>query len=120
VEAADGGSVVVAEELSTGANAPHAWLTRLFPGAGVRQHASIPVSCTADGLPIIGEVGRRRWRAGGFGTQPMAFGMLAAMLLRDAVLGGSAPWSRIVSSARPTLAGGSGRVNAALERRRVG
>jgi len=113
VESVEGGSVVVLEELrangtgkwptSAASSTQQAWLSRLSPSAAFKQHASMPLMSTVDGLPMMGSIGPRRWLAAGFGMQPMAFGMLAAMLVRDAMAGVAAPWSRVVAPDRASL-----------------
>ncbi len=79
------------------------WLTALVPEAQVTHRWSGQVIETPDGIPFIGEVGDRQWIATGFAGNGTTFGTLAAMVVRDGILGLANPWRAIVSPERAAL-----------------
>jgi glycine/D-amino acid oxidase-like deaminating enzyme/nitrite reductase/ring-hydroxylating ferredoxin subunit len=79
------------------------WLRRLFPDARVTHGWAGQVIETPDAMPFIGQVGNRQWIATGFAGNGMTFGTLAAMMVRDGVLGIENRWTDVVAPDRPAV-----------------
>ncbi|HEX3866466.1 MAG TPA: FAD-dependent oxidoreductase, partial [Gemmatimonadaceae bacterium] len=67
-------------------------LCRLIPSAKIERRWTGQVIETADGLPYIGEVAPHQYIATGFAGNGLTFGTLAAIMIRDALLGTENPW----------------------------
>ena len=80
------------------------WLAALAPGSTVTHRWSGQVIETSDGLPLIGNVGNRQFIATGFAGNGMTFGTLAAMMVRDAIIGETNPWSELFGPDRSAIA----------------
>jgi len=76
----------------------------LMPEIALTHRWSGQVIETPDGLPYIGESGKRQFIASGFAGNGMTFGTLAAMMAVDAVEGRSNPWRDLFHPQRKTLA----------------
>lgn len=86
-----------------------AWVLRLFADATIEERWSGQVIETPDLLPIIGTAAERQFIATGFGGNGMTFGMLAAMMARDAVRGVKNPWAELFDTSRTAIVGGAWR-----------
>jgi glycine/D-amino acid oxidase-like deaminating enzyme len=63
-----------------------------------------PIEEPVDGLPLIGEYAPKQLVATAFSGNGMTYGPIAAMLLRDLVMGKDNPWKRLYDPRRtPTL-----------------
>lgn len=84
------------------------WLTDRFPVDKVQYVWAAQDNHSGDQVPFIGPLhpgAKHTWVAAGFGAWGMTNGVLAGLLLRDALEGRSEPWSRIYDPRRlhPTL-----------------
>ncbi len=70
-------------------------LRTLLPGAMPERRWSGQVIETDDGLPFIGKTEDHQYVATGYAGNGLTFGTLAAMILHDAILGRSNPWSAL-------------------------
>lgn len=64
-----------------------AWVQTLLPGATIAEEWSGQVIEPADGLPMIGEVAEREYVATGYSGNGTTFGTIAALVVRDRILG---------------------------------
>ena len=62
---------------------------------------------TNDGLPYIGKTAEQQFVATGFAGNAMAFGTLAGMMIRDAILERENPWQELFSIGRTKIRGGA-------------
>jgi glycine/D-amino acid oxidase-like deaminating enzyme len=58
---------------------------------------------TPDGLPFIGQTADHQYAATGFAGNGMTFGTVAAMVMSDAILGRSNPWSELFDPGRAAI-----------------
>lgn len=84
------------------------WLTDRFPVAEVRFSWAAQDNMSGDQVPFIGPLhpgARHAWVVTGFNAWGMTSGVLAGLLLRDALEGRPQPWARIYDPRRlhPTL-----------------
>lgn len=84
------------------------WLTDRFPVDGIRFVWAAQDNFSGDKVPFIGPLhpgAKHAWVATGFSAWGMTNGVLAGLLLRDAIDGRSAEWARIYDPHRlhPTL-----------------
>jgi glycine/D-amino acid oxidase-like deaminating enzyme/nitrite reductase/ring-hydroxylating ferredoxin subunit len=89
-------------------HAPYAalerWCHELRPAATITHRWSGQIIDTTDGLPFIGEAGPRQYIATGFGGNGMTFGTLAAMIVRDAIVGDvQNPWHELFDAQRTAI-----------------
>lgn len=82
-------------------------LRSILPAAEVTHRWSGQVIETSDGMPYIGEFAKGQYIATGFAGNGMTFGTLAAMMIRDAILGRTNPWSKLFDPHRAGLRGGA-------------
>jgi glycine/D-amino acid oxidase-like deaminating enzyme/nitrite reductase/ring-hydroxylating ferredoxin subunit len=61
---------------------------------------------TPDGLPYIGQSADHQYSATGFAGNGLTFGTLAGMMMSDAILGRSNPWSELFDPGRKALTRG--------------
>ncbi|XZE21084.1 FAD-dependent oxidoreductase [Pirellulaceae bacterium SH449] len=81
-------------------------LNRFLPAAKVDRRWSGQVIESHDGLPLIGQTVERQFVATGFSGNGITFGTLAAMMIRDAILGRKNPWSDLFAPGRLQTRGG--------------
>lgn len=81
-------------------------LHRFLPTAEVDRHWSGQVNESHDGLPFIGQTVDRQFVASGFSGNGFTFGTLAAMMIRDAIVGRKNPWSELFDPGRLPNRGG--------------
>jgi len=81
-------------------------LREFFPKAKVDRRWSGQVIESHDGLPLIGETSEGQFVATGFSGNGITFGTLAAMMIRDAVMGRKNPWRELFSPQRKQIRGG--------------
>jgi glycine/D-amino acid oxidase-like deaminating enzyme/nitrite reductase/ring-hydroxylating ferredoxin subunit len=72
----------------------------IWPDAAIGHRWSGQVIESVDGLPYIGETAERQFVATGFGGNGMTYGTLAAIMVRDRVLGLRNPWEDLFSVER--------------------
>jgi glycine/D-amino acid oxidase-like deaminating enzyme/nitrite reductase/ring-hydroxylating ferredoxin subunit len=84
-------------------------LLQFLPDAKVVEHWSGQVVETNDGLPYIGESAERQFIATGFAGNGMTFGVLAAMMACDRVLGRENCWQDLLAPTRKHVRGGTWR-----------
>ena len=78
----------------------------LFPSARIERRWSGQVIETSDGLPFVGETADHQYAATGYAGNGLTFGTLAAMMLRDAIMGDTNPWRDLFDPHRkPTSLG---------------
>jgi Rieske Fe-S protein len=78
----------------------------IVPGVEVTHRWSGQVIETPDGLPYIGLSADRQYSATGYAGNGLTFGTLAGIMISDAVLGRSNPWSELFDPARKALTRG--------------
>lgn len=81
-------------------------LATLLPGARVVHQWSGQVIETPDGLPYIGASAEGQYIATGFSGNGLTFGTVAAMMMRDAILGQRNPWADLYEPGRKALTRG--------------
>jgi glycine/D-amino acid oxidase-like deaminating enzyme/nitrite reductase/ring-hydroxylating ferredoxin subunit len=82
-------------------------LRSILPDAEVTHRWSGQVIETSDGMPYIGEITPGQFIATGFSGNGMTFGTVAAVMIRDAVLGRKNPWRELFDPHRTGLRGGA-------------
>jgi glycine/D-amino acid oxidase-like deaminating enzyme/nitrite reductase/ring-hydroxylating ferredoxin subunit len=82
-------------------------LSGRVPEAAIRYRWSGQVIETPDGLPFIGRVTDHQYCATGFAGNGLTFGTLGAMMMSDAILGRSNPWSELFDPGRVAIARGA-------------
>jgi len=82
-------------------------LRSIVPTAETTHRWSGQVIETSDGMPYIGEFANDQFIATGFSGNGMTLGTLAAMMIRDAVLGRQNPWRELFDPHRAGLRGGA-------------
>jgi len=78
-------------------------LNALVTGAELTHRWSGQVIETPDGLPYIGQSADHQYSATGFGGNGLTFGTLAAMMISDAILEQSNPWTDLFDPNRKAL-----------------
>jgi glycine/D-amino acid oxidase-like deaminating enzyme/nitrite reductase/ring-hydroxylating ferredoxin subunit len=81
-------------------------LTALLPGVEVRHRWSGQVIETPDGLPYIGSSADHQYAATGYAGNGLTFGTLAGIIVSDAILGRSNPWTELFDPSRKALTRG--------------
>jgi len=81
-------------------------LVRMVPDITLTNRWAGQVIETNDGLPFIGETSPRQFVATGFSGNGMTFGVLAAMMARDRVMGVANPWAELFDAGRTKIVGG--------------
>ncbi len=81
-------------------------LRQVLPDAMVDRRWSGQVIESHDGLPLIGETTARQFVATGYSGNGITFGTLAAMLIRDAIVGRRNRWSKLFAPQRKQVHGG--------------
>ena len=82
-------------------------LRSIVPAAEVTHRWSGQVIETSDGLPYIGEFETGQFIATGFSGNGMTFGTIAAVMIRDALLGRANPWRELFDPHRAGFKGGA-------------
>jgi glycine/D-amino acid oxidase-like deaminating enzyme/nitrite reductase/ring-hydroxylating ferredoxin subunit len=78
-------------------------LNALVDGAELTHRWSGQVIETPDGLPYIGRSADHQYSATGFGGNGLTFGTLAGMMIADAILEQSNPWTDLFDPGRKAL-----------------
>jgi glycine/D-amino acid oxidase-like deaminating enzyme/nitrite reductase/ring-hydroxylating ferredoxin subunit len=81
-------------------------LTALIPRVDVTHHWSGQVIETPDGLPYIGPSAEHQYAATGFGGNGLTFGTLGGMMISDAILARTNPWTELFDPGRKALTRG--------------
>jgi glycine/D-amino acid oxidase-like deaminating enzyme/nitrite reductase/ring-hydroxylating ferredoxin subunit len=81
-------------------------LIALIPRADLTHRWSGQVIETPDGLPYIGQVADHQYAATGYAGNGLTFGTLAGMMMSDAILGRTNPWSELFDPNRKALTRG--------------
>jgi glycine/D-amino acid oxidase-like deaminating enzyme/nitrite reductase/ring-hydroxylating ferredoxin subunit len=81
-------------------------LTALLPRVEVTHRWSGQVIETPDGLPYIGSSADHQYAATGYAGNGLTFGTLAGIIISDAILGRSNPWSELFDPSRKALTRG--------------
>jgi glycine/D-amino acid oxidase-like deaminating enzyme/nitrite reductase/ring-hydroxylating ferredoxin subunit len=81
-------------------------LHAIAPGAEVTHHWSGQVIETPDGLPYIGQSAEHQYSATGYGGNGLTFGTVAGLMIADAILGRSNPWTDLFDPRRKALTRG--------------
>ena len=81
-------------------------LRAIVPDVDVTHRWSGQVIETPDGLPYIGRSADHQYSATGYAGNGLTFGTLAGIMISDAVLGRSNPWSELFDPARKALTRG--------------
>ena len=79
-------------------SAPRRALRAIVPDVDLTHRWSGQVIETPDGLPYIGQSADHQYSATGYAGNGLTFGTLAGIMISDAILGRSNPWSRAVRS----------------------
>jgi len=82
-------------------------LSAMVPGLDVTHRWSGQVIETPDGLPYIGRNAEHQYVATGYAGNGLTFGTLAGMMIADAILGRSNPWSDLFDPGRKALTRGA-------------
>jgi glycine/D-amino acid oxidase-like deaminating enzyme/nitrite reductase/ring-hydroxylating ferredoxin subunit len=82
-------------------------LRTYVPNVKVEHRWSGQVIETTDGLPYLGETGKRQFAATGFAGNGMTFGTLGAMLAVDSLLQRKNPWEDLFAPDRKKILGGA-------------
>jgi glycine/D-amino acid oxidase-like deaminating enzyme/nitrite reductase/ring-hydroxylating ferredoxin subunit len=82
-------------------------LKEILPEAKVDSRWSGQLIATSDGLPLIGEMADHQYVATGFNGNGLTFGTIAALIIRDAILGQANPWQELFSIRRNTAIRGA-------------
>jgi Rieske Fe-S protein len=81
-------------------------LRSIVPTIELTHRWSGQVIETPDGLPYIGQSADHQYSATGYGGNGLTFGTLAGIMISDAVLGRSNPWSELFDPGRKALTRG--------------
>jgi glycine/D-amino acid oxidase-like deaminating enzyme/nitrite reductase/ring-hydroxylating ferredoxin subunit len=79
------------------------WLTSRVRDISLSHRWSGQVIETPDGLPYIGRMTDHQYAATGFSGNGMTFGTLAGMMIADAILDRSNPWTELFDPGRAAL-----------------
>ncbi len=82
-------------------------MRNIAPDARIDARWSGQVIETHDGLPLIGEHSPRQFIASGYGGNGITFGTLAAIMIRDAIMGTANPWRELFDPGRKYLRSGA-------------
>jgi len=78
-------------------------LTAMIPDIELTHRWSGQVIETPDGLPYIGKMTDHQYAATGFAGNGMTFGTLAGIMMSDAIVGRSNPWSDLFDPGRAAI-----------------
>jgi glycine/D-amino acid oxidase-like deaminating enzyme/nitrite reductase/ring-hydroxylating ferredoxin subunit len=81
-------------------------LTAIVPRVELTHRWSGQVIETPDGLPYIGQTTGHQYAATGYHGNGLTFGTLAGMMISDAILGRSNPWTELFDPSRKALTRG--------------
>jgi len=81
-------------------------LRSIVPGVEVTHRWSGQVIETPDGLPYIGQSVDHQYSATGYAGNGLTFGTLAGVMISDAILGRSNPWTELFDPGRKALTHG--------------
>jgi Rieske Fe-S protein len=81
-------------------------LTAILPDVEVMHRWSGQVIETPDGLPYIGQSAEHQYAATGYAGNGLTFGTLAGMMISDAILGRTNPWSELFEPSRKAVTRG--------------
>jgi Rieske Fe-S protein len=81
-------------------------LRKIVPDAEVMHRWSGQVIETPDGLPYIGQSAAHQYSATGYSGNGLTFGTLAGMMIADAILQRSNPWTDLFNPSRKALTRG--------------
>jgi glycine/D-amino acid oxidase-like deaminating enzyme/nitrite reductase/ring-hydroxylating ferredoxin subunit len=81
-------------------------LTTILPRVEVTHRWSGQVIATPDGLPYIGSIADHQYASTGYVGNGLTFGTLAGIIISDAVLGRSNPWTELFDPSRKALTRG--------------
>jgi glycine/D-amino acid oxidase-like deaminating enzyme/nitrite reductase/ring-hydroxylating ferredoxin subunit len=81
-------------------------LRKIVPDAEVMHRWSGQVIETPDGLPYIGQSAAHQYSATGYSGNGLTFGTLAGMMIADAILQRSNPWTDLFDPSRKALTRG--------------
>ena len=81
-------------------------LTAIVPGVELTHRWSGQVIETPDGLPYIGQSADHQYSATGYAGNGLTFGTLAGIMISDAILGRSNPWTELFDPGRKALTRG--------------
>jgi glycine/D-amino acid oxidase-like deaminating enzyme/nitrite reductase/ring-hydroxylating ferredoxin subunit len=81
-------------------------LRALVPGVELTHRWSGQVIETPDGLPYIGQSADHQYSATGYAGNGLTFGTLAGIMMSDAIVGRSNPWSELFDPGRKALTRG--------------
>jgi Rieske Fe-S protein len=82
-------------------------LRGLLPQIELTHAWSGQVIETTDGLPYIGQSAEHQYSATGYAGNGLTFGTLAGMMISDAILGRSNPWTELFEPGRKALTRGA-------------
>jgi glycine/D-amino acid oxidase-like deaminating enzyme/nitrite reductase/ring-hydroxylating ferredoxin subunit len=81
-------------------------LTAIIPQVELTHRWSGQVIETPDGLPYIGQIADHQYAATGYAGNGLSFATLAGIMISDAILGRSNPWSELFHPSRKALTRG--------------
>jgi len=81
-------------------------LRGIVPNVDLTHRWSGQVIETPDGLPYIGQSAEHQYSATGYAGNGLTFGTLAALIISDAILARSNPWTELFESGRKALTRG--------------
>jgi glycine/D-amino acid oxidase-like deaminating enzyme len=81
-------------------------LQTIVPGVELTHRWSGQVIETPDGLPYIGRSADHQYSATGYAGNGLTFGTLAGIMISDAILGRSNPWTELLDPGRKALTRG--------------
>ena len=81
-------------------------LRTIIPNVDVTHRWSGQVIETPDGLPYIGQSADHQYSATGYSGNGLTFGTLAALMISDAILGHSNPWTELFDPGRKAVTRG--------------
>ena len=81
-------------------------LTAIIPQVELTHRWSGQVIETPDGLPYIGQIADHQYAATGYAGNGLSFATLAGIMISDAILGQSNPWSELFHPSRKALTRG--------------
>ncbi len=82
-------------------------LTALLPQVEITHHWSGQLIETPDGLPFIGEMAPHQLTGTGFCGNGITFGTLTGMMVADAILGRTNPWTDLFDPGRKAIGRGT-------------
>jgi glycine/D-amino acid oxidase-like deaminating enzyme/nitrite reductase/ring-hydroxylating ferredoxin subunit len=81
-------------------------LTAIIPQVELTHRWSGQVIETPDGLPYIGQIADHQYAATGYAGNGLSFATLAGIMISDAIIGRSNPWSELFHPSRKALTRG--------------